>query len=87
MEVMPCDWKSPEGALPAQYCKYHIATKENPAGTDCSAQLKFGIVFECPFKTPDEAINGVILEDRTRGSECADFVLRSFASDRNTSKA
>lgn len=31
------------------FCKWHITTKENPAGTDCSAHLDDGRCFACPY--------------------------------------
>jgi len=37
------------------FCAYHIATKENPNGTDCAAHLAEGQCFECPFDSPEHA--------------------------------
>lgn len=31
------------------FCDWHIATKENPAGTDCAAHLDSARCFECPY--------------------------------------
>jgi len=31
------------------FCRSHIETVENPQGTDCSAHLCEGHIFECPF--------------------------------------
>lgn len=40
-----------------KFCKWHVATKENPAGTDCSAHMHDGRVFKCQFKTPKDRMN------------------------------
>jgi len=48
----------PEGALPGQFCKYHIKTIENPEGTDCTANLAEGVVHPCGYKSPEQAQNG-----------------------------
>jgi len=39
------------------FCEYHIATKENPEGTDCAAHLIEGLCFKCPFTSPEHAQN------------------------------
>ncbi len=43
--------------MPAKsvFCEYHVATKENPKGTDCAAHLCEGRIFECPFTDPNHA--------------------------------
>jgi hypothetical protein len=38
-----------------QFCYWHYKTVENPAGTDCIAQIDSGRVMECPHKTIEEA--------------------------------
>jgi len=81
MEKIAIPFNAPEGALPGQFCRSHIATQENPSGTDCSAHLAEARVFECPFSSPDEAGNGVIMEDGSRGRVCADFILRDYGPD------
>jgi hypothetical protein len=35
------------------FCKWHMATKENPAGTDCSAHMIENRVFPCPYPNPE----------------------------------
>jgi hypothetical protein len=47
------------------FCKWHIATKENPFGDDCSANLADGRIFKCPYKT---------LKDRQNSKyPCSDY--------------
>jgi len=41
--------KSPAQSPIKPFCRWHIATVENPAGTDCSAHMCEGRVFECPY--------------------------------------
>jgi hypothetical protein len=41
--------------MPRIFCYWHIATKENLAGTDCSAHLAEGRVFKCPYKSLADA--------------------------------
>ena len=37
------------------FCVHHIATKENPTGTDCTAHMVEGRVFACPYESIQEA--------------------------------
>lgn len=39
----------------AVFCHWHVATKENRAGTDCSAHLAEGLTFKCPYKSLADA--------------------------------
>jgi hypothetical protein len=39
----------------SRFCYWHIYTKENPRGTDCSAHMIEARVFECPYKTAEES--------------------------------
>lgn len=53
------------------FCKWHIATKENPSGTDCSAHLHDGRVFKCPYLSP---------ADRAKAKfPCSDYELNKEA--------
>ncbi len=36
-----------------QFCYWHIATQENPEGTDCSAHLHEGRIFPCIYSIKD----------------------------------
>ena len=36
-------------------CANHIATRENPGGTDCAAHLAEARVFACPYRSADAA--------------------------------
>ena len=36
-------------------CAWHIKTRENPAGTDCSAHLFEARIFACPYRSADAA--------------------------------
>jgi hypothetical protein len=46
----------------APFCANHIATLENHTGTDCSAHLAEGRVFSCPYRSPDHAKHGRMLD-------------------------
>jgi len=37
------------------FCIHHIATEENPAGTDCSAHMIEARVFACPYTSIEDA--------------------------------
>lgn len=39
---------------PKPFCIWHIATKENPAGTDCSAHIHEARVGECVYASPED---------------------------------
>ena len=43
--------------MPAKsvFCRWMVTTVENQRGTDCSAHLCEGMVFECPFTDPNHA--------------------------------
>jgi len=45
------------------FCYWHIKTKENPEGTDCSAHLHEARVFECPYNKEEAKL------------KCSDFKL------------
>ena len=60
-----------------QFCYWHIATKENPEGTDCTAHLAEARVFTCIYTIKD-----IRLEPSYDGkrvylsiSRCPDFKL------------
>jgi hypothetical protein len=42
------------GLTMKQFCNWHIKTAENPEGTDCSAHLADGRVFQCPYSSPED---------------------------------
>lgn len=42
---------------PKPFCEYHIKTVENPNGTDCSAHLVDGRIFECPYTSIEDSQN------------------------------
>ena len=71
-------WQAPNGALEGQFCKHHIATKENPDGTDCAAHLAEAMVFRCMYESPTRAEHGPLLDDF---GVCEDFKPRSFGPD------
>jgi len=50
---------------PGVFCVWHIATKENPLGTDCSAHLHDGRVFKCPYPSPADRLKAE--------SPCSDY--------------
>ncbi len=37
------------------FCRWMTKTKENPQGTDCTAHLCEGRIFECPYKNAHHA--------------------------------
>jgi hypothetical protein len=37
------------------FCRWMITTVENPKGTDCSAHLCEGHIFECPYNNAHHA--------------------------------
>lgn len=52
------------------FCRNHIKTYENPTGTDCAAHLAEGRVFACPYRSPEHAQHGRMLDDQR---VCPDF--------------
>lgn len=76
------NWKAPDGALAGQFCRSQWETKENPDGTDCTAHLAEGRIFQCPFESPTHAETGINAEgDFTR--VCPDFEPRDYGPDRD----
>ena len=71
-------WVAPEGALTGQFCKRHIASPENPDGTDCRASIGEGAVFQCLYASPSEAAHGIALDGV---DTCVDFAPRTFGPD------
>ncbi|MBI5148777.1 hypothetical protein HZA33_03795 [Candidatus Pacearchaeota archaeon] len=61
-----------------QFCYWHVKTKENPEGTDCTAHLADARVFECPYNaneiklSEDGRLYISHTKDRYNGA-CADF--------------
>ncbi len=47
------------------FCRWHVETVENRTGTDCSAHLCEGRIFECPFDDAHHA--------QTAKFPCADY--------------
>jgi hypothetical protein len=66
----------PDGALPKQFCIDHIATVENPEGTDCTESLAEGVVKHCPYGAPEEA-----------KKRCISFRLRDYGADSDFDKS
>lgn len=46
------------------FCEHHMKTKENTTGTDCTAHLDSGRVFPCPYRSPEHAQRGRMLDDQ-----------------------
>lgn len=68
--------------FPKQFCYWHIKTRENPEGTDCSAHLHEGRCFECPYIFDDiqyDTASGRIylsmIQNGSVGNLCEDFKL------------
>ena len=58
------------------FCDWHMATKQNPAGTDCTANLAEARVFKCPYHFKDIKYGKAGLanaEDRLYIDRCSDF--------------
>lgn len=80
----------PEGALPGQFCRNHMATKENPNGTDCSVWIFEGKsavtgIYKCPYLSAEHARQGTkfLGVEPHPGADgvCRDFEPRDFGPD------
>ncbi len=47
------------------FCYWHIKTRENSQGTDCSAHLHEGRCFKCPYENVDDRL--------TADYRCSDY--------------
>jgi hypothetical protein len=75
----------PEGALPGQFCTYHVVTDPRPDGTGCVARMFKGYEGGCPFISVEHAIGGTAflgIEPRPGDDGvCRDFRPRTFGPD------
>lgn len=69
------------------FCKYHIPTEENPAGTDCMVHLGEGIgIYKCPFSIDKLKFNArgwIYMSHKGEGmGQCQDFELPEDAKEK-----
>jgi hypothetical protein len=61
------------------FCQYHLKTKENPHGTDCSAHLAEGQCFECPYELKNAFLENnqvyISYSGKRDGTVCTDVRL------------
>ena len=80
--VFPCNYKLPEGSLPGQFCENHTVTDSDPDGNACRILIDQGLGRRCPYLTPDEAINGLVIGSSYIIAKCGDFSLRLSGHNR-----